>query len=113
MWTMNALVAAPPAPPNGELELKVPAKEVDLTKRVRVLLGGEQVQWMTLRTLRAEVLAGHADDWNVVETIKTGLGLLICPFCATGVEHGDEHHVWNPTCQHCAAGVKHPGGTVH
>jgi hypothetical protein len=84
-------------------------KGVQLNKRVRVWLGGEQAEWMTLRALRTAVLAGIADDWNVIETIKTGEGLLICPYCAAGVEHGEKHHVWNPP----QPSVKHPLGTVH
>jgi hypothetical protein len=83
--------------------------KVQLNKRVRVWLEGERAEWMTLRTLRTAVLAGKADNWNVIETIETGQGLLICPYCATGVEHDEEHHIWSPP----QPGPKHPFGTVH
>jgi hypothetical protein len=81
----------------------------NLSKRVRVHLGGKQVQWMTLRALRAAVLAGKADNWNVIETIETGEGLLICPACAAGVEHSAAvwHAVEHPLSCPCCVETVH------
>jgi hypothetical protein len=44
--------------------------------------------WMTAAALRKAVIAGKARHWTVVEIDPgTGEPSLICPWCATGIEH--------------------------
>jgi hypothetical protein len=45
-------------------------------------------RWMTTDALRAAVVAGRADTWNVVHyNEETGKPSIICAFCAVGVAH--------------------------
>jgi hypothetical protein len=54
---------------------------------------GEKDRWMTFARLKKEVIAGHADDWWVVDIdFATGEKSLICPYCATGVDHRGTFH---------------------
>jgi hypothetical protein len=60
-----------------------------LLKHKQVFKGaGCDGHFMTLKALRKAVLARKADHWNVVDIdLETGQPSLICPWCATGLEH--------------------------
>lgn len=50
-------------------------------------------KWMKRSDLRKQVIAGKADSWWVVAIDpETGDSSLICPYCATGVEHHGTLH---------------------
>jgi hypothetical protein len=45
-------------------------------------------RWMTLDELRKAVIAGGADDWDVLDIDpETDEIIVKCPYCVTGVEH--------------------------
>jgi len=55
--------------------------------------GDRKGKWMTMTKLRKLVIAGKADGWNVVDIdLDTEEPRIICPYCATGVEHRGTHH---------------------
>lgn len=59
---------------------------------------------MPLKAIRKEVIAGKADDWDVIDfDFDTGEATLVCVYCVTGVEHPDGE----------ASSAKPPMNTLH
>jgi hypothetical protein len=71
--------------------IKVSAKVQKFMRDNRQVFSREGwCRWMPLKMLRKAVIAGEADDWDVLETRSdTGEIVSVCPYCATGVEHPD------------------------
>ena len=54
---------------------------------------GKEGHWMKRATLKKKVIAGAADNWNVVAIDpETGSPSIVCPYCVTGVEHRGTFH---------------------
>lgn len=69
----------------GEL---VPEEDREWLRTNKQVFDGKHGRWMTIDRLKKAVLAGKAKDWMVVDIdLETGEPRLICPYCATGVEH--------------------------
>jgi hypothetical protein len=75
--------------------MSIPQEDQDfLQAYVQVFKEGAKAgRWMRRDTLRKKVVAGQADDlWAVDVDPETGDHSIICPYCATGVEHRGSFH---------------------
>lgn len=53
----------------------------------------KKAKWMKRSTLKKQVIAGKAEHfWVQSIDFETGEMSLICPYCATGVEHRGSFH---------------------
>jgi len=89
----------------GNLMVGIPTECQDfLRNNKQVVCPDQRIRFMTLKAIRAAVIAGAADDWDVIDfDFDTGEATLVCVYCVTDVEHpGDE-----------ASSVKPPSGTLH
>src|ERR1700733_339363 len=61
-----------------------------LRNNKQVVCRDERIRFMTLNSIRKEVIAGNADDWDVIDfDFDSGEATLVCVYCVTGVEHPD------------------------
>jgi hypothetical protein len=62
-----------------------------LRNNKQVVCRDQRIRFMTLNAIRKEVVAGNADDWDVIDfDFDTGEATLVCVYCVTGVEHPDD-----------------------
>jgi hypothetical protein len=73
----------------GTLTVQIPAKcQEFLRNHKQVICADQRIRFMALDGIRKEVIAGKADNWEVVDfDFHTGEGTLACVYCMTGVEH--------------------------
>jgi hypothetical protein len=73
--------------------MSLPQDEQDWLQANCQVHKGDKLIWMKRATLKKRVIAGKADDWMVVAIDpETGNHSIICPYCATGVEHRGSFH---------------------
>jgi hypothetical protein len=59
-----------------------------LRNNKQVICADQRIRFMTVESIRKEVIAGKADNWEIVDfDFHTAEGTLACVYCLTGVEH--------------------------
>jgi hypothetical protein len=71
----------------------VTEKDPEFYRKSMLVKTKRGLQVMTMRKLRAAVLAGKADSWMVCDADENGVvHRIICPYCATGFKHRGALH---------------------
>jgi hypothetical protein len=88
----------------GNLIAKIPKEcQEFLRNNKQVICPDQRIRFMTLKALREAVVAGKADDWDVIDfDFDTGEATFVCVYCVTGVEHPEG-----------TSSVKPPSSTLH
>jgi hypothetical protein len=75
----------------GNLMARIPTECQEFFRNNKqVVCPDQRIRFMTLKAIRKEVIAGNADDWDVIDfDFDTGEATLVCVYCVTGVEHPD------------------------
>jgi hypothetical protein len=89
----------------GNLMARIPPECQDfLRNNKQVICPDQRIRFMTLRVIREAVIAGKADDLDVIDfDFDTGEATLVCVYCVTDVEHPRDE----------ASSVKPPSNTLH
>jgi hypothetical protein len=84
-------VAGPTLLMGGNPMVSIPTEcQEFLRNNKQVVCRDERIRFMTLDSIRTEVIAGTADDWDVIDfDFDSGEATLVCVYCVTGVEHPD------------------------
>jgi hypothetical protein len=62
-----------------------------LRNNKQVVFPDRRIRFMTLEAIRKEVIAGKAEDLDVIDfDFDTGEATFVCVYCVTGVEHPDD-----------------------
>jgi hypothetical protein len=78
--------------PGGTLLSRIPTEcQEFLRNNKQVVCRDRRIRFMTLEAIRDAVMAGKADDLDVIDfDFDTGEGTFVCVYCVTGVEHPDD-----------------------
>jgi len=89
----------------GNPVVRIPTECQDfLRNNKQVVCPDERIRFMTLNAIRKEVIAGNADDWDVIDfNFDTGEATLVCVYCVTGIEHPNDE----------TSSVEPPSSTLH
>jgi hypothetical protein len=106
-WTYEKAIdheSGPTLLMGGNPMVRIPTEcQEFLRNNKQVVCRDERIRFMTLNSIRKEVIAGNADDWDVIDfDFDSGEATLVCVYCVTGVEHPDG-----------TSSVKPPTRTLH
>jgi hypothetical protein len=88
---------------NSPVEISTECQEF-LRNNKQVVCPDQRIRFMPLEAIRSAVIAGNADDWDVIDfDFDTGEATRVCVYCVTGVEHPDNE----------TSAVKAPKRTLH
>jgi hypothetical protein len=76
----------------GNLTARIPTECQEFFRNNKqVICPDQRIRFMTLEAIRKEVVAGNADDWDVIDfDFDSDEATLVCVYCVTGIEHPDD-----------------------